>query len=360
MSRIAILHPTSLLGKELVEHLDRHPELQPELRLLSVDEEEIGQLTEASGAAALVAAADRDEIAAADVLVVAGEVDPYREALAHRRDDSTVVLVAPRPQGADAAPSPGEAPQGRQAPRSGADDLAGGTPVVAGLNLAAARPGEVLVSPHAGSILLSLLLAPLVKGPVAAEGSLSKAGPGVGRAVATVVQPVSIYDRPGLDELFAQAGRMVAMQSQEPSELFGQRQLAFNLYPAPRPPRHLPAEVRAVLGDAAPPLSAHVLQGPVFHGFSALLHVSLDQAMDAEDLRRRLGLHELVELYRPRTGAREQLGLIDVPASDHVLVGSVQADPESENGFWIWSVMDNLTRGGALHVLAILERVAGR
>lgn len=337
MSRIALLHPTTLVAKELIERLDGHPDLAPSLRLLSLDDDEVGQLTEASGEAALVLRAEPQEFAAADVIVVCGDPAPYRELLARRGDGATVILVAPEPA------AEGGQPEGR--------------PVVAGLNLDGAEAGAVLVSPHAGSILLSLLLAPLVRGPLAGDDAPEGPGPGVERATATVIQPVSVFDRPGLDDLFTQAGRMVSMQNQEPSALFGDRQLAFNLYPAPRPPRHLPAEVRAVLGDAAPPLAAHVLQGAVFHGFSTLLHVVLGEGREAEAVRDRLGAHPLVELYEPSVGAREQLGPIDVPSSDKVLVGAVQADPETDRGFWIWAVMDNLTRGGALNVLGMLERL---
>lgn len=329
MSRLVLLGPTTLVGKELIDALRGHP-LAADLHLASMDDEEIGQLTDAAGAAALVVRAERDEIAAADVVVACGDVAPYEELLAARRDGATVVLAGP------------------DAGEGGA-----GTPVVAGVNLDAAEPGGTLVSPDAGGVLVAHLLHPLVAGGGFAGG--------VARAVATLVRPVSVFDRPGLDELFAQAGRMVSMQSQSPSALFGHRQLAFNLYPAPRPPRRLTAQVREALGAGGLELSVQVLQGAVFHGVSALVHVTLGEAADPGALRKHLGRDPAIELYRPDDGAVEQLGPLDVPTSDKVLVGAVHRDPDdaSGTGFWLWAVMDNLTRGGALNVLAILERVTG-
>lgn len=321
MPRIVLLGPTSLVGRELVELLGDRPDLGGDLRLLSLDDEEIGQLTEATGAAALVARADADAVAGADAIVVCGDLALYRELLDGRPPGCTAILLTPD---------------------AGEDD---GTPVVSGVNPGDAVPGAALVSPHPGAVLLAELL----------QGLLD-AGPR--RVVANLVQPASVFDRRGLDELFAQAGKMVSMQTQSPSALFGGRQLAFNLYPAARPPRGLARQVRAVLGSGAQdlPLAVHVLQGPVFHGFSALLYVELENPPGTEELRARLGEHPHVELFAAPEGGGDQPGPIDVPASDKVLVGAVEAD--EGGGFWIWAVMDNLTRGGALNALEILELIS--
>ena len=330
MSRVVLLQPSGLVAQELLRALQGHP-LAEDLKLLSSVEEEIGQLTDAAGGAGLVSRADAPAVAAADAIVVLGPLEAYRELLQHRRPGASVILA-----GAGATP----------------DD---GTPVVAGVNLDAAEAGATLVSPDPGAVLLAHLLAPLLE---AGDGGRLET------AVATLVQPASIYDRPGLDELFAQAGRMVSMQSQAPSELFGDRQLAFNLYPAPRPPRHLLDELAKVLGvtaGEAPALSAHVLQGSVFHGYSALVHVTLDgdavdgDAVDAAALGARLAASPVIELTDAEADAPAPL---DVPASDKILVAAVDAEAGGAGGgYWLWSVMDNLTRGGALNVLAILEAV---
>lgn len=320
MTRVALLSPSTLLGKELSEKLGERPELWEKVDLLSLDDDEVGAVTDAAGGAALVARAEPSAVAAADVLFVCGASARYREILGHRSADSTVVLLDPQADEPEAVP------------------------VVAGINLDQALPGRVLANPHPGVALLAHLLQPLL-----AEG--------VTEAVATLVQPASLYDRAGLDELFAQAGRLVSLQGQEPSELFG-RQLAFNLYPARRPPSGLAARARQVLGvaDTELPLAVHLLQGPIFHGFSALLHVHLRPDLSPGDVRQRLAANPLIELSQPDAEGEDLLGPIDVAARDEVVVGAVQPDPDG--GTWIWAVMDNLTRGGATNAVAILEQVA--
>lgn len=320
MTRLVLLAPTTLLGKELIEKLDARPDLWQDLDLLSLDDEEIGALTDAAGAAALVRRAEPGTLDGADVVFVCGASATYREVLANRGAETTVVLLDPA-----------------------ADDPEA-TPVVAGLNLDQALPGRVLASPHPGSLLLAHLLQPLL-------------GAGVREAVATLVQPASLYGRAGLDELFEQARRLVSLQGQEPSELFG-RQLAFNLYPARRPPARLAALARQVLGagERDLPLAVHVLQGAIFHGLSALVHVHLGEDLPPDEVRRRLAANPLIELSEPGEGGEDLLGPIDVAASEAVVVGPVERDPDG--GTWIWAVMDNLTRGGATNAVAILEQVA--
>jgi aspartate-semialdehyde dehydrogenase len=320
VTRLVILDPTTLLGKELVEVLERRSDLWQEMALLSLADEEVGALTEAAGAAALVRRAEAADLAAADVVFVCGSSAAYADLLTHRRADATVVYLDPRHGGA------------------------GAVPVVAGINLDEAAAGGVLASPHPATVLLAHLLQPLVAA-------------GLREAAAMLVQPASIFGRPGLDELYAQAQSLVALQPQEPSAVFG-RQLAFNLYPAPGGPAGLAEEARAVLGPAGADLrlAVQLLQGAVFHGFSALLHVYLAGDPEPESVRERLAGNPLVGLSEPAEGeADDLLGPIDAAAEEKVVVGPVRRDPAG--GLWIWAVMDNLTRGGALNALAILERV---
>ena len=54
MSRIVLINPGGLFGKELRERLGDWPTLPTDVALVATREEEVGLLTEVSGAAAIV------------------------------------------------------------------------------------------------------------------------------------------------------------------------------------------------------------------------------------------------------------------------------------------------------------------
>ena len=201
MTTVALVNPTTLLGKELRETLERRRDLWTDIRLLSGDEEEIGTLTEIGGAAAIVSQADVDDLAAARLVFFCGSREASLPLLAELPAAATAIVLAP-----DAT----------------VDD---GVPLVAGVNLddalAGAEPGRPLLSPHPGALLLAHLLHPLRRF-------------GLEEAVATLIQPVSMYGEAALDELYSQARRIIALTGQEPAEVLP-GQLAFNLFPS-----HLP------------------------------------------------------------------------------------------------------------------------
>jgi aspartate-semialdehyde dehydrogenase len=320
---VALIPPTTLVGKELRETVERRAELWDEIRLLSPEQEEIGVLTELAGGAAMVARADRESLAGVDVAFFCGDPAAAGAAAAALPPGATAVWVHAEGAGGGAPP-------------------AGALPVVAGVNLEAAVPGATLASPHPGTVLLAHLLHPLRRfGP---RG-----------ATAVVIQPSSFRDDAGLEELFAQARNIAAMRSQDEPAVFG-GQLAFNVLPTPVSGPAVADQVRAVLGgaEAGLPLAVRVLQGAVFHGVSAALHLRLDRPADPEEVREALGEHPLNRLVEDS----ELLGPIDAAASDEVLIGGVEAVAAADGGgVWLWGVMDNLTRGGALNAVAILEQL---
>ncbi|HEY7215217.1 MAG TPA: hypothetical protein VIC28_11340, partial [Thermoanaerobaculia bacterium] len=196
MSAVAILHPSGLLGKELRETLEaRHPEW--DLRLLSSREDEIGTLTEIAGAAALVGRFEPESLAGVSLAFFCAEMADNRPLLAGLPAETTAIVLS-----YDAAVEDGQ-------------------PVVAGVNTADAHGRRVLLSPHPGVVLLAHLLHPLR--PLA-----------LAEAVATLIQPASMRDDAGLEELFEQTRRIVAMTGRGAAPVFG-AQLSFNVLPAPPP-----------------------------------------------------------------------------------------------------------------------------
>jgi aspartate-semialdehyde dehydrogenase len=310
VTAIAILHPTNLLGKELRETIEARRPDWADLRLLSSREDEIGTLTEIGGAAALVGRWEPESLQGVDVAFFCGSMEDNRPFLAELPPETLAVVLS-----FDAT-------------------VEDGTPIVAGVNTAAAR-NRVVLSPHPAVVLLAHLLHPL-RGLAPEE------------VVATVIQPASMRDEGGLEELFENTRQIVAMTRRTPTPVFG-TQLAFNLLPAPLPADPVAAQLQAVLADA-PPVALQLLQGAVFHSVSASLYVRCAGNPSQPALRKALSASPILELAdKPRL-----LGPIDAAASDKVLFGTVRKD-EVGGGFWLWAVMDNLTRGGALNAIEIAE-----
>ncbi len=314
---LAIVEATTLLGKEVRDTLIGQPDLWREIRLLTTRESEVGALSEVAGAATFVQRADEDGLSGVDLVFCCGTDEEARKVLDVLPETATAVVVA-----------------------SDLKDYAAiaGQPIVAGVNFAKSQHGRVLLSPHPAVVLLAHLLHPL-------------RGLGIEEAVATVILPASMHGDPGIDELFEQTRQIIAMTARRPSPIFG-AQLAFNLLPTPASVVPLSTQLREVLaGD--PPASLQLVQGGVFHSLAASVYVRFANPADAKSLRRTLGQQPHLELAK-KPG---HLGPIDAAAHEKILVGAVQEEPSTQGGFWLWAVMDNLTRGGALNAVEIAAEV---
>lgn len=317
MTRVVVLSPTTLLGREVRGLLDADGERWQQAALLSTDEEEVGTVTESGGAAAIVSEASRKALEGVEVVFACGTLEQDRALLGDRPEGSTAILLSPA---------------------ATRDD---GRPVVAGVNPEAAAAGGVLVSPHPAAIALSYLLAPLVE--LAPES-----------AAATVVLPVSMYGDQGLEDLLDQTRDILALSRDRRDSVFD-RQLAFNLYPAPEGAGSWSALVRGVTGSEFP-LALHAMQGAVFHGLSVSLFVRFPTDPGEEAVREALAGQMHVAVSEVAVGGGRgpgSPGPIDAAAREDVLVGSVQPDAGFPGGYWIWAVMDNLTRGGALNAVEV-------
>lgn len=312
MSRhIALVHPTGLLAVELRETLDRQRDLWRRLDLLSDLPDDVGTLGEVGGKPVLVQPIDEHSFEGTDVVFFAGDIEAARPLIARVPAETTIVLL-----------SPGAGPED-------------GHPVVAGINLETAEPERVLLSPHPGTVALAHLLHPLLQFRPR-------------RLAATLLQPVSIRGKAALDEMFDQTRAILAFADNPPREIFP-TQLAFNVLPA-ESPGHVAGHLRTVLGLEAP-MSVQVLQAAIFHSFAVSLHLELAEDPGVEAVKKALEGEPFIDFAVDP----ELLGPIDAANRDEVLVGSVDPVAGLPGVYQLWAVMDNLTRGGALNALAILE-----
>jgi aspartate-semialdehyde dehydrogenase len=309
---IAILHPTNLQGKELRETIEARHRDWSDVRLLSTHEDEIGTLTEVAGAAALVNRYEPEALKGVDVAFFCGTAEDSRPILAELPAETTAILLSP-----DAT-------------------LDDGVPVVAGVNSEAAHGRRVLVSPHPAAVILAHLLFPL-RGFEPTE------------AAATLIQSASMKGQPGLEELFENSRQILAMTSRTGTPVFG-TQLAFNVLPAAGAVEAVSDQLHTVLAGA-PPVTLQILQGAVFHGIAASVLVRCPSNPTLAAFRKALTENPVLEAaVKPRL-----LGPVDAAASDKVILGSLRKD--DTGAFWLWAVMDNLTRGCTLNALEIAEAV---
>lgn len=318
MSKYAILHPATMLGKELRERLGARPAFATrDPLLLTTDEEEVGNLTEVAGAAAFVGRWAEGELDSSELAFFCGPAKATQPILAARPATTTAIVLSPEATAAA---------------------VNAGRTIVSGVNSVHLAPGSVYISPHPAVILLAHLLQPL-------------RAFGVLEAVATVIQPASMYGEPGLEELFEDTRRIYTLGSRKKTPVFGQ-QLAFNLLPARHEPDLLAAQLGEVL-TGEPPVALEVIQGGVLHSLSASLWVRMANDPGGPTLRKALGRHPHLTLAEnPKL-----LGPIDASGETDILVGNVRRDAGPAGGTWIWAVMDNLTRGGVINALEIAEAV---
>jgi aspartate-semialdehyde dehydrogenase len=314
MGVIAILHPASLIGKELREALEARMKEWREVRLLSTDLEEVGTLTEVLGAAALVQRYEPESLKDVSTVYFCGPIEKNRPVFGDVPPGAVAVVLSP-----DAA-------------------LEDGEPVVAGVSSGAVRPGARLLSPHPALVLLAHVLAPLrAFQPV--------------DLVATLIQPASVQGDAGIQELFEQTREIVAMIARTPTPVYG-AQLSFNLLPTASETLPLSELLQKIVPEM-PPIPLQVLQGGVFHGLAASLYVRFGGSPNPKAIHKALKANPYVEI----AGDPRHLGPIDSATSDKVIVGTVRED--SSGGFWFWAVMDNLTRGMALNAIEVAEAVGG-
>jgi aspartate-semialdehyde dehydrogenase len=313
---LAVVEPNGLAGTELRRLLRERRQLWTEVRLLNAEaDDEVATLSELDGAA-LVRPLSAEQLAGVDLVFLCEGYDAADPAWRLAAAGTTTVVISPE-----------------QSP-------AGGVPVVAGVNLEAAAAGGLLVSPHPAVVLLALLLDPLR--PL-----------GLADATAWLVQPATMHGRRGLDELMEQTRALLAFSDDRPTEVFGD-QLTFNLLPTGTDPAPLAAQVADLLGGSPTP-AIEVVQGGVFHGFTASLLVGFAEDPGAGAIAAALAARPQIEPHDPQAGPGP--GPILAAGSDKVLLGPVAPATGAPGRYWLRAVMDNLTRGGAVNAIEIAAAV---
>jgi aspartate-semialdehyde dehydrogenase len=313
--RLAIINPLTLVGNEIKSILRERAFPFDKVTLLDTSGQQAGALTEVGDEPAVVTAVSAEELSGVDLVFFCGPPAGNRPWIEGDHDYVIVDLSQP----------------------TTADD---GKLAIAGVNLESVDGSDrKLVSPHPIAIPIALILHEIEK--------VAK----VELCTATVVQPASEFDQEGIEELAKQTVSVLSVHT-VPHEVFD-RQLAFNLYPAPEHPEpFVVSQIRAVT-DVRAQIALLVTQGTIFHSHTFSLFVKTDGRADREQIEQALKKNPAIAFPE----GDQQFGTIDAAGRDEVLIAEVQADPSISGGFWIWAVCDNLRRGSALNAALIAEKV---
>lgn len=314
--RIAMVNPTTLVGKEIQILLHDRGLPYSRIELIATVGEDAGTLTAVDDEAAVVLPATDDSFQGLDLVFFTGPGEANAEWIDKRDDLGFVAIDLSQPSAV-------------------ADE---GVVVVAGVNLQDVREDtRLIISPHPIAIPVTLILHQLAGA--------------VKLCATTVIQPASEFNQRGLDELLQQVIKVLNVDS-FPKEIF-ERQLAFNIYPAAEAGEtegYATRQIRAILGPELP-VSLSLLQGGVFHGHSFSMFLQTAKDLSEPDFLAALRGSDAIRVADDEEG----FGTIDAGGTDQVLVGRVTKDPTMPKSFWVWAVADNLRRSSALNAVLSAE-----
>lgn len=314
--RLGIVNPLTLVGNEIKTILRERAFPFAKVALLDSTGQAGGALTDMDDEPAIVSPISELELEDLDLVFFCGPAAENREWIARHEQDGFIAIDLSQPTTAEEA-----------------------KPVIAGVNLEEIVEGDdLLVSPHPVTIPIALIL-----------HQIERLSP-IDTCTATVIQPASEFEG-GVEELAQQTIAVLNIHG-VPKTIFD-RQLAFNLYPAPEHNEtFIVSQVRA-LTDPRTQLALLITQGTIFHGHTFSLFVKTQDALTTERILDTLRSNPALALPE----GDQQFGTIDAAGKDEVLIAEVRADASIEGGFWVWAVCDNLRRSSALNAVLVAEKV---
>jgi aspartate-semialdehyde dehydrogenase len=331
--KIVLLGTDTFRGKEIKGILNKRKIPFAKMDFFDPDvKEEYGKITEFRGEARMVHPLDKDSIVHSDLVFLAADRRTNREygSLAAKNKYLAVDLSE-------------TFNEHKNVPL-----------VVAGVNhdTHLRRRPSLVANPHAVTIILAHLFYVLLK-----KVKIKK-------AVCFILQPVSAFDEPGITELANQSFAVLSSAS-VPKSIF-KDQIAFNLLSHTEAmdkngfssvEKQILSETRRVLGLPDFPLSLSVIQAPVFHTYSVMIHLETESRIGIEALGNLFKKSDYFQVSPPSPSC--PVSSVLVAGKDHIFIGQIKKEKGSPGKFWIWAVADNLTRGSALNAIEIMEKFRG-
>jgi aspartate-semialdehyde dehydrogenase len=315
--RLGIVNPLTLVGNEIKTILRERSFPYAKVALLDASGAAHGALTEVDDEPAMVASVAQEGLDDLDLVFFCGPSEPNRDWIARHAQDDFIAIDLSQPTTAE-----------------------DGKLAIAGVNLEELAAGdELLVSPHPVAIPIALVLRQIA--------TLSP----VEICTATVVQPASEFEQAGVEELAQQTISVLNIQSV--SKTVFDRQVAFNLYPAPdRKEEFIVSQIRGI-GDPRTRIAMLITQGTIFHSHTFSLFIETKDELSEEQITDALRANPALMFAE----GDQQFGTVDAAGKDEVLIAEVRRDPGARRGFWVWAVCDNLRRSSALNAVLVAEKV---
>ncbi len=314
--RLGIVNPHTLVGNEIKTILRERAFPLARISLLDTTGQNAGVITEIGDEPAVVAAATDDELEDCDLVFFCGPAAANQEWIERHVDDKFIAIDVSQPSSVEQ-----------------------GSLAVAGVNLDSLAGETLLVSPHPVTIPIALLLHQIA--------TLSP----IELCAASVIQPASNFEQKGIEELAVQTMSVLNIQT-VPKVVFD-RQLAFNLYPAPERNEDFVVRQLHELVDSRAAIALMITQGSVFHGHTFSLFVRTRAELERDSVEAALRANPAIVFAE----GDQAFGTIDAAGRDEVLVADVRPDPSIAGGFWVWAVCDNLRRSSALNAVLIAEKL---
>jgi aspartate-semialdehyde dehydrogenase len=314
--RLGIVNPLTLVGNEIKTILRDRSFPFAKLTLLDSTGKAAGALTDVGDEPAVVAAVSDIELEDLDLVFFCGPPSANHDWIERHREDKFIAIDLSQP--------------------SSVED---GRLVVAGVNLDDVAGETLIVSPHPIAIPIALVLHQIE--------SLSE----VEFCTATVIQPASEFEQPGVEELAQQTVAVLNVQA-VPKETFD-RQVAFNLFPAVERNEDFVVQQLHRLIDPQTQIALMITQGTIFHSHTFSLFVQTREELDRDRIVGALRANRAIAFAE----GDQAFGTIDAAGRDEVLIADVRPDPSIAGGFWVWAVCDNLRRGSALNAVLIAEKL---
>ena len=325
MYRIGIVGAASLLGKELADELEGSLLAASDFVLLG-DEAASDKVTAVADEAAVIQPIEPGSFERMDFAFFAGEAEEtsanWRTA---QRAGAGIVDMTYALEGENGVPV--RAPLVWQGLKGGRQEIDLTTPAV--------------VAAHPAAVMLAVV------------GARIAAKLPVRYLAATVFEPASEHGRGAMDELHQQTVNLLSFHDLPKTEY--DAQVAFNLLPS------LGEEAKVALSGAEariaghymklgtlPELALQLVQGPVFHGYTASVLVELGEDAQVEDVEAALS-GEGVDVVSEGSDPPSNLSA----AGQEDIMVRVRA--AGGRRFWLWMAADNLKLGALNAIACALE-----